>query len=316
MMDFTESSTFPHFLIPEVAKLGLVGADFPKEIGGKGMSCPEVGSMFYELAKKDGSLATFPLLHHSLGQYTVYKLAQPELREKIFKDTMPLKKVMAWALTEPGTGSDASSIQATARKTEGGYLINGRKRWIGNATFADYIVCWARNEADSGKVQAFLLRKGTPGLSTGKIERKMSLRAVQNADIIMQDVFVPDNERFELATDFATGTKEVLQHSRIFVAWIAVGMAAGACEAAFKYTQERVQFGKPIAARQLIQAQLVKCAALVEQSILLCMQISRLYEKGQMTIGRIAMAKAACTANCREVASMARNVMGGNGILL
>ena len=93
-------------------------------------------------------------------------------------------------------------------------------------------------------------------------------------------------------------------------------MAAGACEAAFKYTQERIQFGKPVAARQLIQAQLVKCAALVEQSILLCMQISRLYERGQMTLGRIAMAKAACTANCREVAAMARNVMGGNGILL
>ena len=108
----------------------------------------------------------------------------------------------------------------------------------------------------------------------------------------------------------------MLQHSRIFVAWIATGMAAGACEAAFKYTQERVQFGKPVAARQLIQAQLVKCAALVEQSILLCMQISRMYERGQVTIGRIAMAKAAVTANCREVAAMARNVMGGNGILL
>ena len=148
---------------------------------------------------------------------------------------MPLKKVMAWALTEPETGSDASSIQTTAKKVEGGYLLNGRKRWIGNATFADYIACWARNEADGGKIQCFLLRKDSRGLTTGKIERKMSLRAVQNADIIIHDVFVPDNERFELANDFATGTKEVLQHSRIFVSWIATGMAAGACEAAFKY---------------------------------------------------------------------------------
>ena len=129
-------------------------------------------------------------------------------------------------------------------------------------------------------------------------------------------MFVPDDERLELAKDFATGTKEVLQHSRIFVAWLAAGMAAGACEAAFKYCKERVQFGKPIAARQLVQAQLVKCVALVQQSILLCMQISRMYDRGEMTIGRIAMVKSTCTANCREVASMARNVMGGNGILL
>ena len=254
MLDYTESSHFPHHLIPEMAKLGVVGADCSKEVGGKGMSCPDVGAMFYELAKKDASLATFVLLHHSLGQYTVYKLAQPALREKIFKDTMPLNKVLAWALTEPDNGSDASGLQTTAKKVDGGYLISGRKRWIGNATFADYICCWARNEAEGGKVQCFLLRKGTPGLTTGKIERKMSLRAVQNADIIMRDVFVPDDERFELAKDFASGTKEVLQHSRIFVAWIAVGMAAGACEAAFKYTLGREQFGKPVAARQLIQA--------------------------------------------------------------
>ena len=152
MYDYTESSNFPYHLIPGIAKLGLVGADFPAELGGKGMSCADVGSMFYELAKGDSSLATFPLLHHSLGQYTVYKLAQPALRDKIFSETMSLNKVMAWALTEPDTGSDASSIKTTATKVEGGYLLNGRKRWVGNATFADFIACWARNEADGGKV--------------------------------------------------------------------------------------------------------------------------------------------------------------------
>ena len=240
MYDYTESSNFPHHLIPEFAKLGLVGADMPKELGGKAMSCPEVGSFFWELAKKDASLATFPLLHHSLGQYTVFKLAQPALRDKILKDTMSMKKILAWALTEPETGSDASNIMTTAKKVPGGYVLNGRKRWIGNATFADYITCWARNEDDGNRIQCFLVRKGNPGLMTGKIERKMSLRAVQNADIILTDYFVPDDERFELARDFATGTKEVLQHSRIFVAWIAAGMAAGACEAAFDYCKKRV----------------------------------------------------------------------------
>jgi len=108
--------------------------------------------MMFELAKLDASLATFVLLHNSLGQYTVYKLAQPALRDKILKETMPLNKVMAWALTEPERGSDSSQIQTTAKKVQGGYLLNGRKRWIGNATFADYIACWARNEAEEGKV--------------------------------------------------------------------------------------------------------------------------------------------------------------------
>ena len=132
-------------MIPEIANLGIVGADCSEEVGGKGMSCADVGSMMYELACKDASIATFFLLHHSLGNYTVYKLAQDDLRSKIFAETLPLKKVLAWALTEPETGSDASHIQTTARKVEGGYLLNGRKKWIGNATFADFILVWACN---------------------------------------------------------------------------------------------------------------------------------------------------------------------------
>jgi len=214
-----------------------------------------------------------------------------------------LTKVLAWALTEPETGSDASSIQSTAKKVPGGYLLNGRKRWIGNATFSDYILVWARNLAEESKVQCFLLRKGTKGLKTSKIEHKVALRAVQNANIEMTDVFVPDEERFELAKDFASGTKEVLMHSRIYVAWMATGMAAGALEAAMAYCQERLQFKKPIAAHQLVQAKLVRCVALVQQSILLCARISELYDLDpkKMTIGKIALTKAECTRNCREV---------------
>ena len=145
MYNYTENAEFPHHMIPEIAKLGIVGADCPVEVGGKGMSCVDVGAAMYELACKDASIATFFLLHHSLGNYTVLKLAQDELRRKIFADSLPLKKVLAWALTEPETGSDASHIQSTAVKVKGGYLLNGRKKWIGNATFSDYILVWAKN---------------------------------------------------------------------------------------------------------------------------------------------------------------------------
>jgi len=126
-------------------------------------------------------------------------------------------------------------------------LLNGRKRWIGNGTFADYVCIWAKNLNEGGKIQCFLVKKGTKGFKTSKIEKKLSLRIAQNADIEMTDVFVPDDERMELAKDFASGTKEVLLHSRIFVAWMATGMAAGACEAAMKYCKERIQFKRPIA---------------------------------------------------------------------
>ena len=152
LYDFHEKSSFPFHLIPEIASLGVIGADYPKEIGGKNFTIMEMGSIMYEFARRDASIATFFLLHHSLGNYTVYKLAQPSLRDKIFKESLPLSKVLAWALTEPDTGSDASSIQTTATKTQGGYLLSGRKRWIGNATFADYILVWARNLNENGAV--------------------------------------------------------------------------------------------------------------------------------------------------------------------
>ena len=226
-------------MIEDIAKLGIVAADSPEALGGKGMSRVDVGSLMYELAVKDGSIATFWLLHDSLSTYTVMCFAQDDLRKKILVDTIPLKKVMAWALTEPDTGSDASHIQTTARKVEGGYLINGHKKWIGNATFADYILVWAKNQNDGGKVQCFLVRKGSKGLTTSKVERKMALRAVQNAHIELVDVFVPDDEKLQKAHDFRH-TAQVLQHSRVSAAWMATGMAAGACEAAMKYCTERV----------------------------------------------------------------------------
>ena len=152
MYSYAEKAEFPFQIIPEIAKLGIVGADCPVEVGGKGMSCVDVGACMYELACKDASISTFFLLHHSLGNYTVLKLAQEELRKKILSESLPLKKVIAWALTEPETGSDASHIQSNARKVKGGYLLNGRKKWIGNATFSDYILVWAKNQNEGNKI--------------------------------------------------------------------------------------------------------------------------------------------------------------------
>lgn len=153
-------------------------------------------------------------------------------------DAMALKKIVSFGLTEPDFGSDATSLQTNAKKVEGGYVLNGCKRWIGNATFAHYIIIWARNVDEGNKIQAFVVEKGSKGLTTKKIENKYALRIVQNADITLDNVFVPESNRLAKATDFSSANK-ILEHSRIKVAWGAVGIAAGAYEAALKYTLQR-----------------------------------------------------------------------------
>ena len=151
---------------------------------------------------------------------------------------------MSFGLTEPAYGSDATSLKTTAKKVEGGFVINGSKRWIGNATFADYIIVWAKNVDEGNKIQGFVVEKGSKGLSTKKIENKFALRMVQNADITLDNVFVPDNNRLAKALDFATGANKILEHSRIKVCWGAVGIAAGAYEASLRFVMQRKQFGR------------------------------------------------------------------------
>lgn len=163
-----------------------------------------------------------------------------------------MDKVACFGLTEPSNGSDASGLTTSATKTEGGWLLNGKKRWIGNAPFASYITVWAKNTSDGNKVQGFVVTPPSAGLTITKIENKYSLRCIQNADIDMKDVFVPDNNKLTKATDFATGTNVILESSRLGVAWMVAGVGCGAYEAALKYCLKRNQFGRPIAKFQLI----------------------------------------------------------------
>lgn len=147
-----ETSDFPHHLMPKIAELGISGLDTPKSFGGHGLSTLDACACMYELARKDASIATFWLLHHSLGLYTIQKLAGDELRQRVMQDCIPLKKVLAWGLTEPDNGSDASGLTTYAEKVDGGFLLTGEKRWIGNATFSDYTCIWARNRAENNAI--------------------------------------------------------------------------------------------------------------------------------------------------------------------
>lgn len=309
-----DTATFPAFMIDKLKPLGINGLQI-KGHGSPGMTTLEAGAMCFEFAKRDGSVATFFLVHNAIGMAVVDRLGDEEQKARLLPAGVNFERIMSFGLTEPLNGSDASGLQTTATKTEGGWLINGQKRWIGNATIGDCIV-WARNKDDNNRVQAFYVEKGSKGFNTQKIERKYSLRSVWNADIKLENCFVPDKNKLTHAKDFATGTNAILEASRLLVAWLACGTAVGAYEAALKYALQRRQFGKPIAGFQLNQERLSRMLANCEFMTSSLVHLSQEFDKGKATIGQIARAKANCTRLGREVCALARETCGGNGIIL
>jgi glutaryl-CoA dehydrogenase len=227
-----------------------------------------------------------------------------------------LEKIGAFALTEPYVGSDAAHIRTTARRVSGGYLLNGAKRWIGNATFADVIVVWAQDE-ETGRVGGFLVEKGTPGYRATKIEGKIAKRSVINADITLENVFVPEENRLPFARSFRD-TANILKNTRYGVAWEAVGHAQAAYELALEYTLQREQFGRPIAGFQLVQQKLVYMLGDLTAIQLMAWRLSKLRDEDetQVTEGMASLAKQYCAAKARQIVALGREVLGGNGILL
>lgn len=187
-----------------------------------------------------------------------------------------MDKICAFALTEPDYGSDVTSMRTVAEPVEGGFLVTGKKRWIGNGTIADYICVWARNLADKKKrIQCFVVEKGSPGLTTTKIEGKMSLRITQNADITLDKVFVPTKNKLTYATNFEKSANSVLLSSRVGIGWASAALASGAYERCLKYCLERKQFGRPIAKFQLIQERLSRMLANCESSIAMLVHVTK-----------------------------------------
>lgn len=233
----TEETTFPDWIIDELKPLGINGLSI-RGYGSPGLTTAEVGAITYELTKVDLSVATFLIVHNSIGMAVIDTLGDDEQKERFLPKGIKFEKIFGFGLTEPLNGSDASALKTTATKVEGGYILNGQKRWIGNGTFGDICV-WAKNEADGNRIQCFVVEKGTPGFNPKKIEGKMALRMTQNADIEIKDCFVPDKNKLTFAKDFATGTNKILEASRLVVAWGAAGIAAGCYEACLKYCLQR-----------------------------------------------------------------------------
>jgi glutaryl-CoA dehydrogenase len=316
--EYWEKAEFPFELVPKVAELGIAGGAI-EGYGCPGMSQLAAGLVAIEMARGDGSLNTFFGVHSGLAMGTVAICGSEEQKERWLPEMARMEKIGAWGLTEPDHGSDSVMLETTARRDGDEWVLNGKKRWIGNATFADLVIIWARDVED-GQVKAFVLEKDEngehhPGYTTELIKGKMGKRAVWQPDIYLEDVRVPDENRLEGANSFKD-TNKVLTATRSGVAWEAIGHAIASYEAALQYAKERVQFGKPIASFQLIQAKLATMLSEITNMQLMCYRLAQLQEQGKMTGPMASLAKMNNARKAKQVCSDARDIMGGNGVLL
>ncbi|MGB3437801.1 MAG: acyl-CoA dehydrogenase family protein [Actinophytocola sp.] len=273
------------------------------------------GFIALEIGRVDPSMNTFYGVHTGLAMGSVNRCGSPEQRERWLPAMARMEKIGAFALTEPHGGSDvAGGLETTARRDGDAWVLDGAKRWIGNATFADLVIVWARDE-DDGQVKGFVVEKGTPGFTATKIEGKVALRTVQNADITLTDCVVQEENRLARANSFRD-TSDVLRQTRGGVAWGAVGCMMGAYEAALRYAGERVQFGRPIAGFQLVQDHLATMLGNVTSSLAMVVGLAGLQDRGINKDEHAALAKSVVSTRMRETVALAREVLGGNGILL
>ena len=311
---YWKKAEFPQELIPKLAELDICGVAY------KGYGCPNLpfvmeGVIAEELARVDVSISTFFGVHSGLAMGSIYLCGSEEQKQEWLPKMQKMELIGAFGLTEPDVGSAVSQGMKTTCKKEGDHwILNGEKKWIGNATFSDVTIIWAKDVED-GKVKCFLVRKETPGFSTEKIKDKMALRTVENALITLTDCQIPESDRLQNANSFRD-TAKVLRMTRAGVAWQAMGCARGAYESALKYTKKREQFGKPIASFQLIQNHLVEMLSNLTAMKAMVYRLSELQDQGLLTDEHASLAKVFCSLRTRDVVSRAREVMGGNGILL
>ena len=310
--EYWNKEMFPFELVPKIAELNIAGTTI-RGYGCPGMSHLAAGLVAIEMARGDGSLNTFFGVHSGLAMGSIAMLGSEGQKEKWLPPMARLEKIGAFGLTEAKHGSDSVMLETSVRREGDEYVINGEKRWIGNATFADVTIIWARDE--DGNVGGYLVEKGTEGFSTELITGKMGKRAVWQPDIKLEDVRVPLENKLEGANPFKD-TNKVLTATRGGVAWECIGHAVACYEAALSYAKERVQFGKPIASFQLIQKKLADMLAEITSMQLICFRLAKLQEQGKMTGPMASLAKMNNARKAKQVCADARDIMGGNGVLL
>ena len=311
--DYWDRAQFPFGLLPGLGELGLVGGTLPGEYGCAGWNNVAYGLAIAELARGSGSLATFLHVQSGLAMTAIHELGSEEQKRRWLPPMAKCEKIGCFGLTEPGAGSDPGSLSTTAVEKDGGYVLSGEKKWIGNASFSDVAVIWART--DDGKISGFLVETDNPGFQADVLPRKASQRAASQTHIMLEDCHIPEDARLPKARGLGS-TLSILTHSRYGVGWDGLGQAADCYEMALAYAGEREQFGRPIASFQLVQQKLVEMVNEISLSQLLSIHVGRLKDAGGLDPATVSLFKMNNVAKARRIAATAREVLGGNGILL
>ncbi|HUY12495.1 MAG TPA: acyl-CoA dehydrogenase [Terriglobia bacterium] len=317
VMEWDEAQHFPHEILNDLGRLGLMGVPYPVEYGGAGLGTVDYASVIEELARVDGSVGIIVAAHTSLCSGHIF-IAGTEAQKRRY--LIPLCKgewLGCWSLTEPQAGSDAGGTRTTARRDGECWVLNGSKTFTSNGTYADLCVAMAVTDKSAGKhgISAFIVERGTPGFRPGKKENKMGLRASDTAEVIFEDCRVPkENCLGEPGHGFVDSLK-VLDKGRISIAALAIGMAQGAFEASVSYAKQRQQFGKAIAEFQAIQWKLADMATEIDAARLLMLRAARLADQGEKVTREGAMAKLYSGEVAVRVANEAVQIHGGYGFI-
>jgi alkylation response protein AidB-like acyl-CoA dehydrogenase len=315
VMEWDEAQYFPKELFAKLGELGLTGVIFPEEYGGAGLGYIEYAIVIEELARVDGSIGLSVAAHNSLCTNHIFQYGSEEHRRRFVTPLAKGEKLGAWGLTEPGSGSDASNMRTTAIKRDGGWALNGAKNFITHGISGDIAVVLAVTDRElrSRGVSAFVIERGTPGLSGGRKENKLGVRASETAGLILEDCFVPDENMLGERGRGFVNAMQILDGGRISIAALAIGIAQGAYEAALRYSKERHQFGKPIYEFQAIQFKLADMATQIDAARLLTQRAAWLKDNKRPTTRESAMAKLYASEIAVKVCEEAIQIHGGYG---
>jgi glutaryl-CoA dehydrogenase len=304
---------FEREIMDEMGALGLLGATIPAEYGGAGLNYVSYGLVAREVERVDSGYRSAMSVQSSLVMYPIHAYGSEEQRRKYLPKLASGEWVGCFGLTEPDAGSDPGSMRTRARKVDGGYVLNGAKMWITNSPIADVFVVWAKSDAHDGKIRGFVLEKGMKGLSAPKIREKLSLRASITGEIVMEDVEVPEKNLLPDASGLA-GPFGCLNRARYGIAWGSMGAAEDCFERARSYTLDRKQFGRPLAATQLVQMKLANMVTEITLGLQAALRVGRRLDEGELIPETISLIKRNNVGKALDIARVARDMHGGNGI--
>ena len=315
VMKWDEAQHFPKELFKQLGKLGLTGVIFPEEFGGAGMGYSEYATVIEELSRVDGSIGLSVAAHNSLCTNHIYQYGTEEQRHKFVTPLAQGEKLGSWALTEPGSGSDASGLKTSAVKKDNGWVLNGAKNFITHGISGDtcVVLAYTDREMRSRGVTAFVVDRTTPGFIAGKKENKLGVRASETASIIFEDCFVPEENMLGERGRGFVNAMQILDGGRISIAALALGIAQGAYESALKYAKERQQFGNPIFEFQAIQFKLADMTTQIDAARLLIQRAAWMKDQKMPTTKESAMAKLYASEIAVKVSEEAIQIHGGYG---